>query len=159
MLCNFHISTVEYRTGRERLKIALSFYPWSLKVEPWVNRWTFSPPPSSPPPSSPPSLSSHHQIFVSLSYRKCHGGVHGSLAVYAILIIKLWQTAGLNSHQLDVRPARCDFSHRGDSDWHGNLVPRIQKRSTDAVQWWRWHQLRINAIYNITCMCTVVGHS
>ena len=33
------------------------FYPWSPKVEPWVNRWTFS---SSPFPS--PSLSSHHQI-------------------------------------------------------------------------------------------------
>ena len=40
------------------------FYPWSPEVEPWVNRWTFSPPPSPPPPSS------HHQIFVSLRYRK-----------------------------------------------------------------------------------------
>ena len=34
------------------------FYPWSPKVEPWVNRWTFS----SPPPSSPSPPSSHHQI-------------------------------------------------------------------------------------------------
>ena len=42
------------------------FYPWSPKVEPWVNRWTFS----SPHPSSPPSPPSHHQIFVSLRYRK-----------------------------------------------------------------------------------------
>ena len=40
------------------------FYPWSPKVEPWVNRWTFSPPPSPPSPS-------HHQIVVSLRYRKC----------------------------------------------------------------------------------------
>ena len=31
----------------------------------WVNRCTFSPP--SPPPSS------HHQLFVSLRYRKCRG--------------------------------------------------------------------------------------
>ena len=43
-----------------------SFYPWSPKVEPWVFRLTFS---SSP--SSPSSPSSHHQIFVSLRYRKC----------------------------------------------------------------------------------------
>ena len=50
-------------------KSTLCFYPWSPKVEPWVNRWTFSPPP--PPPPSPPS---HHQIFVSLRYRKRHGG-------------------------------------------------------------------------------------
>ena len=45
------------------------FYPWSPKVEPWVNRWTFSSPPSFPSsPSAPPP--SHHQIFVSLRYRK-----------------------------------------------------------------------------------------
>ena len=37
------------------------FYPWSPKVEPWVNRWTFSSPSPFPSPSSP-SLSSHHQI-------------------------------------------------------------------------------------------------
>ena len=36
----------------------------------WVNILTFS----------------HHHIFVSLRYRKCHGG-HGSLAVYAILFL------------------------------------------------------------------------
>ena len=33
-----------------------TFYPWSPKVEPWVNRWTFS------SPSPFPSPSSHHQI-------------------------------------------------------------------------------------------------
>ena len=43
------------------------FYPCSPKVEPWVNRWTFSFP-SSPSSSSPPS---HHQIFAPLRYRKC----------------------------------------------------------------------------------------
>ena len=41
--------------------VAINKIPWSPKVEPWVNRWTFSPPPSP----------SHHQIFVSLRYRKC----------------------------------------------------------------------------------------
>ena len=48
----------------------ICFYPWSPEVEPWVNRWTFSPPPapSPPPPPSPPP--SHHQLFVSLKYRK-----------------------------------------------------------------------------------------
>ena len=40
----------------------MDFYTWSPNVEPWVNRWTFSPP-SSPSPS-------HHQLFVSLRYRK-----------------------------------------------------------------------------------------
>ena len=48
------------------------FLPMPLAVV-WVNILTFfSPPssPSSPPPSSP---SSHHQIFVSLRYRKRHG--------------------------------------------------------------------------------------
>ena len=44
----------------------LYFYPQSPEVEPWVNRWTFSP--SSPPSSSSPS--SHFQLFVSLRYRK-----------------------------------------------------------------------------------------
>ena len=48
--------------------IKVSFYPWSPKVEPWVNRWTFSSP--SSPPSPPPSPPSHHQIFVFLRYRK-----------------------------------------------------------------------------------------
>ena len=36
-------------------RILCSFYPWSLEVEPWVNRWTFSP--------SPPSPSPHHQLW------------------------------------------------------------------------------------------------
>ena len=49
------------------------FYPWS-KVEPWVNRWTFSPPSPSPSPSPSPPPPSHHQIFVSLRYRKRRGG-------------------------------------------------------------------------------------
>ena len=43
----------------------------------WVNKWTFSPPPLS-------HLPSHLQLFVSLRYRKRHGGC-GSFAVYAIL--------------------------------------------------------------------------
>ena len=43
------------------------FLPMPFAVA-WVNRWTFS----SPPPSSP-SPSSHHQLFVSLRYRKRRG--------------------------------------------------------------------------------------
>ena len=46
----------------------------------WVFRWTSSlPPPLLDPPS-------HLQLFVSLRYRKC-GGVCGSFAVYAILLM------------------------------------------------------------------------
>ena len=40
-------------------RLYIYFYPWSPKVEPWVNRCTFfSPPPPSPSSPSP----SHHQI-------------------------------------------------------------------------------------------------
>ena len=69
------------------------FYPWSPKVEPWVNRWTFSPPPPPPPsppsPPPPPPPPSHHQIFVSLRYRKRRGGGRemGAFAVSTILFI------------------------------------------------------------------------
>ena len=56
-------------------------YPWS-KVEPWVNRWTFSSsPPSSPSPPPPPS---HHQIFVSLRYRKRRGGGEGEWSLCCV---------------------------------------------------------------------------
>ena len=51
---------IEFTTKKVRRKLFEYFYPWSPKVEPWVNRWTFSSP-SSPPPSSP-SPPSHHQI-------------------------------------------------------------------------------------------------
>ena len=44
------------------------FLPMPLAVA-WVNRWTFS----SHPPSPPSFPSSHHQLFVSLMYRKRRG--------------------------------------------------------------------------------------
>ena len=50
------------------------FLPTALAVA-WVFRLTFSPSSSSP---------SHFQLFVSVRYRKRHGG-RGSLAVYSIL--------------------------------------------------------------------------
>ena len=53
--------------------------PMPLTVA-WVNRLTFSP--SSPSSSSP---SPHHQLFVSLRYRKCHGGGAWVLRCDAIL--------------------------------------------------------------------------
>ena len=67
---------ISERTPKWVLKTC--FYPWSPKVEPWVNRWTFFP----PPPSSPPS--SHHQIFVSLRYRKCCGGGGREMGAFAV---------------------------------------------------------------------------
>ena len=45
------------------------FLPTPLVVV-WVNRWTFSPP---PPP--------HHQLFVSLRYRKCCGVWQGGIKI------------------------------------------------------------------------------
>ena len=41
----------------------VSFYPWSPQRAVWLFRWNFS---SNPSPSPP----SHHQLFVSLRYRK-----------------------------------------------------------------------------------------
>ena len=55
------------------------FLPMPLEVA-WVNRWTFS---SSPP--SPLSPSTHHQLFVSLRYKKFHGGEAWVLCCDAIL--------------------------------------------------------------------------
>ena len=68
------------------LLTTILFLPMPLAVV-WVNRCTFS---SSPPP--PPSPPSHFQLFVSLRYRKHHGG----MGVYAILFKFL--SMGLITH-------------------------------------------------------------
>ena len=51
------------------------FYPRSPEVEPWVNRWTFSPPSPSPPspspPPPPPPPPSHHQPGTTLGPWNC----------------------------------------------------------------------------------------
>ena len=55
------------------LRVKYGFLPMPIAGA-WVNRWTFSP----PPPLSPSlSLLSAFQLFVSVRYRKHHGG-HGS---------------------------------------------------------------------------------
>ena len=54
----------------------LLFLPMTLVVV-WLNKLTFFP---SSPSSSPSSPSPHHQLFVSLGYRK-HSGGHMSFAV------------------------------------------------------------------------------
>ena len=79
------------------------------KVEPWVNRWTFSsPPPSSPPSPSPPPPPSHHQMFVSLRYRKCQfsnwfdfpGNSSDSYLFMLLLFPGVWRNCPLLSGEL-----------------------------------------------------------
>ena len=62
---SFHICQVWFIIAfYPPLKTKLAgFLPMPLAVA-WVNRWTFSSPPSP----------SHHQLFVFLRYRKCCGG-------------------------------------------------------------------------------------
>ena len=96
---------------KSRSVCLLHFYPWSLKVEPWVFRLTFSSsPPSSPPspsPSPPPPPPSHHQIFVSIRYRKRRGGgrENGALCcVYHLVYLKILTSSRRERWPLDLWP-------------------------------------------------------
>ena len=92
------------------------FNPWSPKVEPWVNRWTFSPSSPSPSPSPP---SSHHQIFVSLRYRKRRGGGGGRwgplLCLPCNLVCQNWWNQGLEHSLQDSETCVLTIFTTGDS--------------------------------------------
>ena len=111
------------------------FYPWS-KVEPWVNRWTFSSP--SPFPSSPPS--SHHQIFVSLRYRKRRGGGGRMLCLQSCLSKNpdFLETRTLGTGFVAWRLALSATSVMLDRE-------RIYSLSCRDQSWWRCNQPQLAA--------------
>ena len=92
-----------------------NFLPTPLVVV-WVFRLTFS-----PPPLSPPRFPSHHQLFVSIRYRKRHGW-HGSLAVYVILFYNIMK-AIVNGFLPERKNRRKHFDKSMKISCHFLLLP------------------------------------